>query len=122
MSEREPGSFEEDDVASAVVETRRRPSIVWLIPIVAALVGAFVAWRALSERGPEITIDFKTAEGLEAGKTHIKYKDVEVGVVDSVALSPDLSGVVVRARMTAGAEDYLREKTQFWIVKPRVSG
>ena len=122
MSEREPGRFEDDDVATAVVEERRRPSIVWLIPIVAALVGAFVAWRAISERGPEITIHFKTAEGLEADKTHIKYKDVEVGVVESVALSPDLSGVIVRARMAAGAEDYLREKTQFWIVKPRVSG
>jgi paraquat-inducible protein B len=122
MSEREPGRFEDEDVAKAVVEERRRPSIVWLIPIVAALIGAFVAWRAFSERGPEITITFKTAEGLEADKTHIKYKDVEVGVVDSVALSPDLSGVIVRARMAAGAEDYLREKTQFWIVKPRVSG
>ncbi|HVN38611.1 MAG TPA: MlaD family protein [Myxococcota bacterium] len=122
MSEREPGRVEEDDVASAVVEERRRPSIVWLIPIVAAVVGGFVAWRAFSERGPEITITFKTAEGLEAGKTHIKYKDVEVGLVDSVVLSPDLSGVIVKARMAAGAEDYLREKTQFWIVKPRVSG
>ena len=65
-----------------MVETRERPSIVWLIPLVAALVGGFVAWRAFSERGPEITITFKTAEGLEAGKTKIKYKDVEVGVVE----------------------------------------
>jgi paraquat-inducible protein B len=122
MSEREPERFEEDGVAAAVVEERRRPSIVWLIPIVAALVGGFVAWRAFSERGPEITIAFKSAEGIEAGKTHIKYKDVEVGVVDDVSLAPDLTAVIVRARMAAGAEDYLREKTQFWIVKPRVSG
>lgn len=122
MSEREPFSFEEGDVAEAVVEARKRPSIVWLIPLVAALVGAFVAWRAISERGPEITITFKSAEGLEAGKTHIKYKDVEVGVVEDVALAPDLSDVIVRARMVRGADGYLREKTQFWVVKPRVAG
>jgi paraquat-inducible protein B len=120
MSERESGPW--DEAAAAVVEARRRPSIVWLIPVVAALVGAFVAWRAISERGPEITITFKSAEGLEAGKTHIKYKDVEIGLVEGVALAPDLSGVVIRARMVAGADDYLREKTQFWVVKPRVAG
>jgi paraquat-inducible protein B len=122
MSEREAGPGQPEEIAAAVVEVRGRPSIVWLIPLVAAVVGAFVAWRAISERGPEITIEFKTAEGIEAGKTHIKYKDVEVGVVEEVALSPDLSGVVVHARMARGAEDYLREQTQFWVVKPRVAG
>ena len=109
-------------VADAVVETRGRPSIVWLIPLVAALVGAFVAYRAISERGPEITITFKTAGGLEAGKTKLKYKDVEVGVVEEVRLSPDLSSVVCRARMVKGSEEYLREKSQFWVVEPRIAG
>ena len=110
------------DVADAVVETRGRPSIVWLIPVIAVLVGAFVAYRALSDRGPEITITFKTAGGLEAGKTKIKYKDVEIGVVESVALTPDLSSVVCRARMVKGAEEYLKEKSQFWVVEPRIAG
>ncbi len=111
-----------DLVADAVVETRGRPSIVWLIPLIAVLVGAFVAYRAISERGPEITITFKTAGGLEAGKTKIKYKDVEIGVVESVELSPDLSSVVCRARMVKGSEEYLREKAQFWVVEPRIAG
>jgi paraquat-inducible protein B len=110
------------DVAEAVVEKRGRPSIVWLIPLIAVLVGAFVAWRAISDRGPEITISFKTAGGLEAGKTKIKYKDVEIGVVETVELSPDLSSVVCRARMVKGADEYLREKTQFWVVEPRIAG
>ena len=110
------------DVAEAVVETRGRPSIVWLIPLIAVLVGAFVAYRAISERGPEITISFKTAGGLEAGKTKIKYKDVEIGVVESVQLSDDLASVVCRARMVKGAEEYLREKSQFWVVEPRIAG
>ncbi len=110
------------DVDEAVVETRTRPSIVWLIPLIAVLVGAFVAYRAISDRGPEITISFKTAGGLEAGKTKLKYKDVEVGVVESVQLSHDLASVVCRARMVKGSEEYLKEKTQFWVVEPRIAG
>jgi paraquat-inducible protein B len=122
MSDREPDFEERGRVAEAVVETRGRPSIVWLIPLVAALVGGFVAWRAFSERGPEITISFKSAEGLEAGKTQIKYKDVEVGIVEEVSLVPDLSGVVCRARMVKGAERYLTDQTRFWVVRPRIAG
>src|SRR5215471_3821450 len=99
--EPEPGS-----VSEAVVSTRRRISIVWLIPFVAAVVGAFVAWRTWSELGPQIEIQFESAEGLDAGKTEIKYKDVSVGVVDEIRLLPDLSGVVCTARMVKGAEDY----------------
>jgi paraquat-inducible protein B len=109
-------------VGEAVVEERRRPSIVWLIPLVALLAGAFVAWRAISERGPTIEIGFQSAEGLEAGKTKVRYKDVEVGLVEEVELAPDLSGIVCRARMVPGAEAYLREKTTFWIVRPRITG
>jgi len=122
MTQRGAGRDEYDDVADAVVEERQRPSVVWIIPLVALLVGAFVAWRVLSARGPEITIAFKSAEGLEAGKTQIKFKDVEVGLVEEVTLEKDLSGVVCRARMVAGAEAYLREQTRFWIVKPRIAG
>jgi paraquat-inducible protein B len=110
------------DVEEAVVEEKRRFSIVWVIPIVAALVGAFVAYKAFSSRGPEITITFKTAEGLEAGKTKIKYKDVEVGVVETVELANDLSGIICHARMVPGADAWLHEKTQFWVVRPRISG
>ncbi len=122
MTEQEPERGGPDRVADAVVETRSRPSFVWVIPLVAALVGVFVAYRAISERGPEITITFKTAGGLEAGKTKVKYKDVEIGVVEEVLLSPDLSSVVCRARMVKGSDEYLREKSQFWVVEPRISG
>ena len=110
------------DVEEAVVEEKRRFSIVWVIPIVAALVGAFVAYKAFSSRGPEIMITFKTADGLEAGKTKVKYKDVEVGLVESVELADDLSGIIAHARMVPSASSWLREKTQFWVVRPRISG
>jgi paraquat-inducible protein B len=110
------------DAPEAIVATRRRPSIVWLVPLVAALVGAFVAWRTFSERGPAITISFQTADGLEAGKTKVKYKDVEIGLVEEVTLDPDLCGVTCRARMVKGAEGYIKEGTRFWVVKARVAG
>ncbi len=122
MSEREERRGDVSAVAEAVVESRRRPSLVWLIPLVAALVGGFVAWRTLSERGPAITITFDSAEGLEAGKTKVKYKDVEVGLVEEVLLEPDFSGVICRARMVRGAEAYLTDRTRFWVVKARVAG
>jgi len=122
MSEQRPHPSGAAGVADAVVATRGRPSIIWLIPLIAALVGGFVAYRTYSERGPAITISFTTAEGLEAGKTQIKYKDVEVGLVETVTLAPDLSGVVCQARMVHGAGEWLSEKTQFWIVKPRIAG
>ena len=123
MSEERSDPTARPAVAEAVVETRgRRPSMVWLIPLVAALVGGFVAWRAFSERGPAITITFKDAEGLEAGKTQVKYKDVEVGIVETVVLAKDLSGVVVHARMVKDADAFLTEGTKYWVVKPRIAG
>jgi paraquat-inducible protein B len=109
-------------VAEAVVTTRRRPSIVWFIPLVAAVVGAFVAWRTYADLGPLIEIEFASAEGLEAGKTKLKYKDVEVGVVEEIRLEPDLANVVCTARMVRDAEDWLTENTRFWVVTARVAG
>ncbi len=117
-----PQETDRPPVAAAVVSTRRRPSIVWLIPAVAAVVGAFVAWRTYSDLGPLIEIDFETAEGLEAGKTKVKYKDVDVGVVEEIRLQPDLSGVVCTARMVKDADEWLTEKARFWVVRPRVAG
>jgi paraquat-inducible protein B len=122
MSEERPQSEARGVPAAAVVSTRRRLSIVWLIPLVAALAGAFVAYRAFSERGPAITIQMESAEGLEAGKTEVKYKDVAVGLVEDVELAHDLSGVIVHARMVKDSSHWLTEKTRFWVVKPRVAG
>jgi paraquat-inducible protein B len=122
MSEREPELPAPGGVAEAVIERRGRPSVIWVIPVVALLAGAFVAWRAYSERGPAITIRFATAEGLEAGKTKIKYKDVEVGLVESIELSEDLSGVAVRAQMVRDFAPHLTENTRFWVVRARVAG
>ncbi len=96
-------------------------SLVWLIPIITALIGGWLIFKTLSEKGPNITINFKTAEGIEAGKTKIKYKDIEIGVVDSVHFSKDFSHIIVKASMEKGSQSFLRRGTRFWVVKPRLS-
>jgi paraquat-inducible protein B len=122
MSER-PELPDLDDVPEAVAVPRRRFGFqwVWLLPIVAAVIGGWLAVRAVLADGPTITINFKTAEGLEAGRTRIKYKDVDIGIVKSVSLARDRAGVVVTAEMSKPAEELLVEDTRFWIVRARIS-
>jgi paraquat-inducible protein B len=108
--------------AQAVVTPKKSVSIVWIVPLVAVLIGGWLAYKAITEKGPTITITFKSAEGLEAGKTKIKFKDVEVGQVEEIHLSPDLSQVMVTAQLTKDAKDYLSENTRFWVVRARVVG
>jgi paraquat-inducible protein B len=109
-----------DAVPEAEIKTSRGISIVWLVPLVAAVIGIWLAYTTLQERGPTITITFDNAEGLEAGKTKVKYKDVEVGTVESVRISQDLKQIVVTAEMVKDAEEYISEGTRFWVVSPRL--
>ena len=95
---------------------------VWLVPVLAAIIGLGFAWQAWREHGPTITISFKTAEGIEPGKTRISYKNVDVGVVKAITLSKDSSQVIVTAQMTQQVESFLVKDTRFWVVRPRVSG
>ena len=121
MTDNIAGNAPENDIPEAVVKPRKGISIVWIIPIVAALIGAWVAYKAVSEVGPTIFISFEDAEGLVAGKTKIKYKDVDVGLVTAVDLEDDLKHVLVTVQMHKGARAYLTEKTRFWVVKARIS-
>ncbi|QRF54956.1 intermembrane transport protein PqiB [Variovorax paradoxus] len=104
------------------VKRRREwlPSLIWLIPIVAALVGVMLVARILMERGPEIVLTFKTAEGLEAGKTAVKYKDVQIGLVQSLRLARDRSHVRVLVQLNKEAEGFTSEDSRFWVVRPRL--
>jgi len=120
MPDMPPLQEAQDEIPKVEIRTSRGISIIWLIPIIAALVGGWLTYTTLSERGPEITIKFSSAEGLEAGATKLKYKEVEVGHVKGIALSKDLSQVVVTADMVKGAEAYLTENARFWIVRPRI--
>lgn len=116
-----PGGAGGPEPPEAVVETRSRFSLVWVIPIVAVLVGAWLAWDAFASRGPEVTIVFETGEGIEAGRTKVQYRDIEIGTVESVALADDLSHVEVTAQLAPGSERFLREGTRFWVARARIS-
>lgn len=96
------------------------PSLVWLVPLIAALIGIGLVIKSVRERGPEITISFHSAEGLEPGKTQVKYKDVEIGMVKTIKLSKDLSRVLVQVQLKKEAEDFAVQGSRFWIVRPRV--
>jgi paraquat-inducible protein B len=122
MNEQNGTESDLQEAPQAVVHARKRHiSIVWLVPIVAVLIGGWLAYKAFSEKGPTITITFRTAEGLTAGKTKIKYKDVEIGKVEAINLPEDLTHVIVTAEMVKDAGPYLTDKTQFWVVRARVS-
>lgn len=121
MTETDPNWPADETFPEPIVETRRSVSLVWLIPLVAALIGGWLAFRAISEQGPTINITFDNAEGLEAGQTKIKYKNVEVGQVETIKLSEDLSDVIATAKLVKGSERYLTESTRFWVVRARVA-
>lgn len=116
MSETTPEALPEAKVIS-----KRRLSGVWLIPIVAALIGAWLTYKSVSEKGPAFTVTFRDADGIEAGKTKIKYRELELGVVETLTLSDDMEHVVATARLAPAYEKFLTEKTRFWVVRARVS-
>jgi paraquat-inducible protein B len=121
MSEQSNNAPELQDLPAAVVQKKKQFSIVWVVPIVAILIGGWLAYKGLSEKGPTVTISFESADGLEAGKTKVKYKDVELGQVEAIRFNADLSRVIVTAEFVKESTPYLTENTQFWVVRPRVT-
>lgn len=107
--------------ATVVRKKRGRISIVWIIPILAALVAVGIAVQRILSEGPTITIVFKVAQGVEAGKTFIKYKDVNIGQVTAVQLSDDYAKVLVRAKIAKSASGLMVKDAKFWVVEPRIS-
>ncbi|WP_048849067.1 PqiB family protein [Tanticharoenia sakaeratensis] len=99
-----------------------RFSIIWLIPVVAIVLAGWLAWRSISQRGPEITVTFDTADGITAGQTRVENKAVTLGTVESVTLSRDMRRVSVRIRMNADSSDILTDHARFWVVRPRING
>ena len=116
-------STDRDDLPQAVVvpKKRARISVVWIIPILAAVVGIGIAIQQILSEGPTITIVFKSAQGVEAGKTFIKYKDVNIGQVTAVQLDDDFAKVQVTAKIAKSAAGLMVDDARFWVVEPRVS-
>jgi paraquat-inducible protein B len=99
---------------------KRNLGWVWLIPIVAALVGLSILYHSWSKQGPRIFITFQSATGLEAGKTQLRYRDVVIGLVKEIRLNDTRDKVIVEAELNKDAEGMANEATQFWVVKPRI--
>jgi paraquat-inducible protein B len=108
--------------AVAAPRSRWRVQLVWLVPFVAVLIGGWLAVQSILEKGPTITISFQTADGLEAGKTKIKFKNVDIGTIKTVTLAPDDKTVIATAELAKNASRMLKDDTRFWIVRPRISG
>lgn len=99
---------------------KRNLAWVWLIPLLAAAIGASIVWREWSSRGPVIEISFSSASGIEEGKTQIKYRDVVVGLVTDIRLSDNRESVIVTAQLDKDAEELANDQSQFWVVKPTI--
>ena len=110
---------EQRTVPHATTHRSRRVSIIWIVPLVAVAIGAWLAWDTLSKEGPTIKVTFDSGEGLQAGQSQLKYKDIVFGTVKSLTLTPDKTHVVVTIATTHEAKPLLTEGTQFWVVKPR---
>nr|MBA2389021.1 MCE family protein [Geodermatophilaceae bacterium] len=118
MSQAEP------EAAEPIVEEKRRtrwPSPIWLVPLVVVVVALGLMFQSLTTRGPEISVIFTTASGLSAGETPVRYRDVEVGRVQSVTFTDDLEHVRAVIRMDRSVAPYLDESAKFWVIRPQVS-
>ncbi|HEY0193037.1 MAG TPA: MlaD family protein [Kofleriaceae bacterium] len=111
-----------DDLPIPVVRHHKRgwPSAVWIVPVLAVLAAGGLGLRAYLRRGPTIHITFDTADGLEAGKSDVRYKNVPVGKIDTVELAPDRSRILVTVKLDRGAASLAAKDSQFWVERPRV--
>lgn len=104
----------------ARVSKQARVSPIWIVPIIALLIGLWLLYDNYTKIGKQVTLSMTNAEGIEAGKTKIKVHSVDIGIVEQVTLSEDLSHIEVLARITPKAQPMLVEDTQLWVVKPRI--
>ena len=101
-------------------KSRWKPLLIWLIPLIALLIALSLAVKALLSHGPTIDVSFRTAEGLVAGKTTVRYKQVDIGVVRQIDLSDDRSHVIARIDLRKGASNFAAKDSRFWVVRPRI--
>lgn len=113
-------STNEQDLNKAKTSRQTRLSPIWIVPIVAIAIGLWLVYDNYSNRGILVTLNMDNAEGIEAGNTLIRSRNVEIGRVQNVQLSDDLSHAVLTASIQPEVEDMLREDSRFWVVKPRI--
>lgn len=102
-------------------QAARRWNIVWVVPIIALLIGGWMIWRNVTSQGPVARVRFDTADGIGARKTEVRCRSVRVGFVKDVKLAEDLKSVLVYLELDPDNAALLRRGTRFWVVRPRVS-
>jgi paraquat-inducible protein B len=107
--------------ADEAVQRRRRFPLVWLVPVLAVAVAAYLGYTTLSGRGALIELSFASADGLTAGQTAVRYKAVQIGTVETIDLDHDLKRVHARIRMNRDVTDRLTDKASFWVVRARLT-
>jgi len=112
-------SLPEPEISPAA---RWLPSLVWIVPLAAALIGLSLVVKAVRDKGPTIAVSFATAEGIEPGKTKVKFKNVDIGSVTAVRLSEDRKRVVATIDLDKQAEGFAAADSRFWVVRPRLAG
>jgi paraquat-inducible protein B len=106
--------------AKPEIRSKKSFNAIWIIPLIAVVLGVWMVVHSWMTEGPEIQIAFKTAEGLTAGKTKVKYRNVDMGVVQEVLLTDDFEGVIAKVKLERQALPLLRDETRFWVVTARV--
>ena len=109
-----------DEIPKARVRRRRIFRLIWIVPTMAVAVAAYLVFHRMQDYGPQITVSFSDGGGLRVGQTPLRYRGVQVGEVNGVALSKDQKSALVRIRLLRSAEGIAREGSRFWIVRPRV--
>lgn len=115
------GGSDQERTQQAVIKRRRRFSFIWLIPIVAGAIAVYLVIATLADRGPLITITFKTGSGISAQQTQVTHKAVPLGTVEDIKLSDDMRRVRVHVRMNRQGSQILTDHARFWVVRPRLS-
>ncbi len=101
-------------------KNRWKPLLIWIIPLIALLIALSLAVKALLSNGPTIEVSFRTAEGLVAGKTTVRYKQVDIGVVRQIDLAEDRSHIIARIDLRKDASNFAAQDSRFWVVRPRI--
>lgn len=107
-------------ITEANISQRRGPSLVWLLPLVALVVSSWLIYKSIIDKGPVITVDFTTAEGLEVEKTRFRFRDVEIGKVTKIRINDDLKTIRITASMNKGTEAFFKDNSRMWVVRPQV--
>ncbi|SPF81666.1 PqiB family protein [Pseudoprimorskyibacter insulae] len=114
--------MDESQLATPVsAPKRKRLSLVWLMPVLAVVVAVAVVAKNYAEKGPLISVSFQAASGIEKGQTVVRFRDLQVGIVEDMSFAPGLTAIEAHIRLDKKIADYVDESAEFWLVEPRVS-